>query len=140
VDVFATHLAHGDPAVNRAQATSLVAYIDQAGERPSIVAGDFNATEDVLHSAAAGWTDTYRAVHPDEQGLTCCIEDLSTRSGEALSLRIDYVFLASGSGRIAVKDSRRVLAQPARLGEGWLQASDHVGVLAILSIGQCKRL
>lgn len=140
VDVLATHLTHGDPAINRAQVASLVAYVAQAGEGPSIVAGDFNTTEDVLHGAAAGWTDTYRAVHPDERGFTCCIEDLSARSAEALSLRIDYVFLASGSERIAVKDSRRVLDQPARLDEAWLWASDHVGVLAILSIGQYKRL
>jgi endonuclease/exonuclease/phosphatase family metal-dependent hydrolase len=134
LNVFVTHLTHGDPEINRAQVASLKTCVGQAGELPSIVAGDLNATEDDLQIATAGWTDTYRAANPEDQGYTCCIEDLSTRSEENLAKRIDYVFLVSGSEPIEVEDSRRVLDHPVQLGGSWLWASDHVGVLTTLSV------
>jgi endonuclease/exonuclease/phosphatase family metal-dependent hydrolase len=134
VNVFVTHLTHGDPEVNRGQVQSLAAHVAQAGKRPAIVAGDLNAREDTLQDATAGWVDTFRVAHPDAPGATCCVDDLSARSGETLSKRIDYLFLVPGSTRIAVVESARVLDRPARVGEDWLWASDHVGVLTTLDL------
>jgi endonuclease/exonuclease/phosphatase family metal-dependent hydrolase len=48
VTLFCTHLTHGDPSVNRAQFAALKAYVNQADVGTSIVAGDLNATEDLL--------------------------------------------------------------------------------------------
>jgi endonuclease/exonuclease/phosphatase family metal-dependent hydrolase len=133
VTLFVTHLTHGDPEVNRAQFASLKEVVARAGKRPSIVAGDMNATEDVLRVAAPGWADTYRVTHPDDQGYTCCVDDLSTRSGGTLTRRIDYLFLASGTEAVSIVDSQLVLDQPAQSNGEWLWASDHVGVLTTLS-------
>ena len=137
VTLYVTHLTHGDPAVNRAQFAALMAYIDQTSAGPSIVAGDLNATESVQQTAAAGWLDSYRFAQPDDPGHTCCIEDLSARSDRTLTKRIDYLYLAAGTEEVCVVESRRILDQPARLGEGWLWASDHVGVLTTLSLRSC---
>jgi len=131
VTLYVTHLTHGDPAVNQAQFASLKAYVDQTSTETSIVAGDLNATEDILRDAAIGWTDTYRAARPDERGDTCCIEDLM-RSDRTLTKRIDYLYLASSAEEVHIVDSRLVLDQPVRSGESWLWASDHVGVLTTL--------
>jgi endonuclease/exonuclease/phosphatase family metal-dependent hydrolase len=140
VNVFVTHLTHGDPEINRAQVASLKAFVGEAGQRPSIVAGDLNATEDDLQMGAVGWTDTYRAANPDDEGYTCCIGDLSTGHEGNLAKRIDYVFLASGSEQIGIENSQRVLDQPAPLDGSWLWASDHVGVLTTLSMqGRAER-
>jgi endonuclease/exonuclease/phosphatase family metal-dependent hydrolase len=136
VNVFVTHLTHGDPEVNRAQAASLQAHVSTAGERPSIVAGDFNATQDTPQIQATGWTDAYRAAHPDDPGFTCCVDDLSGGPEKALEKRIDYILVVPGTERIEVEDSRRVLDRPARLGDRWLWASDHAGVLTTLSVRQ----
>jgi hypothetical protein len=57
-----------------------------------------------------------------------------TLSGRTLIKRIDYLYLASGTEEIRVVDSRRILDQPVRMSEGWLWASDHVGVLTTFLI------
>jgi endonuclease/exonuclease/phosphatase family metal-dependent hydrolase len=134
VTLFCTHLTHGDPAVNKNQFAALKAHVGRASEGLSLVAGDLNATEDVLRDAAASWTDTYRAARPDAPGNTCCIKDLTARSDRTLTKRIDYLFLASGAAKIHVIESRRVMDQPFKRDGGWLWASDHVGVLTTFAI------
>ncbi len=134
--VVSTHLTHGDPAVNEAQAASLIAFV-AAGDTsaPVVVAGDFNAREDspqIQALRAAGWIDTYRAAHPDDPGHTCCTGDL-TDPYQALDKRIDYIFLVPGDGSLRVADSRVILNLPASSGDGWLWASDHAGLLTTLS-------
>jgi endonuclease/exonuclease/phosphatase family metal-dependent hydrolase len=134
--VVSTHLTHGDPAVNQAQADSLIAFVDAIGSgTPAAVAGDFNARQDSPQIGAlyaAGWIDTYRAAHPDEPGLTCCIDD-PTDADQALSKRIDYIFLIPGDGSFSIDDSRVVFDQPLLGGDGPLWASDHAGLLTTLS-------
>ncbi|MFQ5343502.1 MAG: hypothetical protein ACE5F6_18330, partial [Anaerolineae bacterium] len=74
-----------------------------------------------------------RAVHPQEAGLTCCVDDLTRGPDEPLEKRIDYIFFAPATGHGGrVVDSRRVLDRPSRVGDGWLWASDHVGVLTAI--------
>jgi endonuclease/exonuclease/phosphatase family metal-dependent hydrolase len=132
--LFVAHLTHGDPAINREQFASLKAYVEQTQTGPSIVAGDLNATQDVLRNIAGGWTDTYRFANPQQQGNTCCIQDLAARSDHTLTKRIDYLYLASGQEELDIVDSRRIFDRPVQLDEGWLWASDHVGVLTTLSL------
>jgi endonuclease/exonuclease/phosphatase family metal-dependent hydrolase len=138
VDVFVTHLTNGDPEINRKQAASLMAFVAGGEGQVAVVAGDLNATEDSpqIRILDREWVDAYRAVHPDDPGLTCCVDDLVRGSGEPLEQRIDYVFLARPAGRGAkVTDARRVLNQPFRGSDGWQWASDHVGLLVTLELG-----
>jgi endonuclease/exonuclease/phosphatase family metal-dependent hydrolase len=134
VSLYCTHLTHGDPAVNQAQFAALKANVDQASAETSIVAGDLNATEDKLRDAAAGWRDSYRVARPDAQGYTCCVKDLAARSGDRLTKRIDYLYLATGAEDVHIVGSRRVFDQPFRHNEGWLWVSDHIGVMTTLSM------
>jgi endonuclease/exonuclease/phosphatase family metal-dependent hydrolase len=136
VRVFVTHLTHGDPTVNRDQAASLAAFVAASGGEPAIVAGDFNALESSPQIRGLGWIDTYRAIHPDGAGFTCCIGDLSGGPDEPLEKRIDYIFLVPGAGYAEVTGSQRVLDRPFPEVGGWLWASDHVGLLTAVSMGQ----
>ncbi len=134
--VVSTHLTHGDPAVNEAQATSLIAFVSgTTSGSPAVVAGDFNAHEDSSQIGAlyaAGWVDTFRAAHPGDPGFTCCVDDL-TGPDQALDKRIDYIFLIPGDGSFSIVDSRVVLDRALPSGDGHLWASDHAGLLTTLS-------
>lgn len=143
VRFFVAHLTHGAPEINRAQAASLMAFVAASGGEPAIVAGDFNATEDTpqVQALTRQWVDTYRAAHPNDhdhgndEGHTCCADDLSAGPAETLEKRIDYVFLVPGVERFAeVVSSQRVLDQPFRAADGWLWASDHVGLLTVVQL------
>ena len=135
LQVFVTHLTNGDRGVNQGQVASLVEFVARSGGGPAIVAGDFNATEDEPQIQALEWLDTYRAVQPQNRGLTCCVEDLTAGPGQPLEKRIDYLFLLP-AGRAEVIDSRRLLAEPGRVGSGWLWASDHIGLLSEIALDQ----
>ena len=134
--IVSTHLTHGEPAVNEAQADSLIAFVDASGSgTPAVIAGDFNARQDSPQIGAlyaAGWIDTFRAAHPGDPGLTCCVDDL-TSPDQALSRRIDYIFLIPSDGSFSIAGSRVVFDQPLPSGEGPLWASDHAGLLTTLS-------
>ena len=101
VRVFVTHLTNGRPEVNRAQASALMALVGATGQGPAVVAGDFNATEDSpqIKAITSAWVDTYRAAHPDDNGHTCCVDDLSRGPGEPLEKRIEAVY-GSDEGRV----------------------------------------
>jgi endonuclease/exonuclease/phosphatase family metal-dependent hydrolase len=135
VRVFATHLADGDREVNRGQAESLMAFVAASGSGPAVVAGDLNATPGSaqIEMLAGQWTDTRLAASPDDDGFTCCVDDLNAESAESLDERIDYLFLVPGNGARVVA-SQRVLAQPLRLEYGWQWGSDHVGLLAAIEV------
>ena len=137
VRVFVTHLANDNPEVNRAQTESLMAFVGESGEGPAIVAGDFNATEDSpqIHAITAEWVDAYRAANPADEGLTCCIDNLSSGPGEPLEERIDYVFLVPDAEYVArVVSSQRVLDEPFESAGRWQWASDHVGLLTVIRV------
>ena len=139
VRVFATHLTNGDAEINRAQAASLGAFVAAQGEGLAIVAGDFNATEDApqIQALAGQWLDAYPVVHPGDEGLTCCIGDVSQGPEQRLEERIDYVFLVPEVRRSAsVVSIQRVLDRPSHTLDGWLWASDHVGLVAAIGIGR----
>jgi len=140
VDVFVTHLTHGNPEINRQQAASLLTFVKDSGHGPAIVAGDLNATDDSaqIQSLGAEWVDAYRAANRDDQGLTCCIDDLNAEPAERLEKRIDYVFVVPPAGQsVHVCRCHLVLDGPFQVAEGWQWASDHVGLMAEIEIGDC---
>ncbi len=134
VDVFVTHLTHGEPQVNGGQATALRELVSSAGSNPALVAGDFNATEDSpqIQELAQGWVDLYRAAHPGRPGWTCCVDDPSAGAEEALEKRIDYLFWVPRGTQIPEVLARLVMDKPFPWAGGLLWPSDHVGVLADL--------
>lgn len=129
-----THLTDKAPRKNVGQAESLLKFVQALHGDLRVVAGDFNAQEDSpqIRLLDGRWRDAFRLAHPDEPGLTCCIDDLSAPV-ETLDERIDYIFLASHSGLSGrVLSASRAFDQPFRLGDGWQWASDHVGLLVEL--------
>ena len=139
VPVFVTHLTNGDPVVNRAQAEYLLDFVTTPEQGMGIITGDFNATEESaqIKAIAARAVDSYRAVHPDDPGFTCCIDDLASPEDELLEERIDYVFLLTGPQSGArVVSCQRVLDQSCQISDHWQWASDHIGLLAVISLHQ----
>jgi endonuclease/exonuclease/phosphatase family metal-dependent hydrolase len=133
--VFATHLTHDNPAANRGQAASLASFVAHSGGGPAVVAGDLNAEEEAPQIRALGWVDTYRQVHPDEPGYTCCVDSLTGGPDQVLEKRIDYLFFVPGDGQARIVSSRRVLDKPFRTADGWLWPSDHAAVLSEIELG-----
>ena len=133
--VYATHLIAGNPGLNEGQAAALQSFVAATGSGPAVVAGDFNATDDSpqIQALAAVWIDTYCATNPTDPGLTCCIDNLAAQT-DPLEERIDYLFLVP-AGRARVVSSRKVLDQPAWVGNAWQWASDHVGLLTTIELG-----
>lgn len=137
VDVFVTHLTNADPEVNLGQAQGLMAFVGATAGEAAVVAGDFNAQEvsPQIRMLAREWVDAYRRANPNDEGLTCCVDDLAAPPGEPLEKRIDYVFAVPRGGRgVQVLSARRVLDGPFELSDGWQWASDHVGLLVELQV------
>ena len=129
VMVFVTHLTDKDSIVRGSQAESLRRFVETHRVGPAVVAGDFNSQEDSpqITALASIWADTYRLIHPEEQGLTCCIDNLSDGPGETLEECIDYIFLLPGNWKLV--NSERVFDQPFAVAGGWQWASDHIGLM-----------
>jgi len=133
--IFTTHLTHDNPAANRGQAASLGAFVARSGRGPAVVAGDFNAEEGTPQIRALGWVDSFRQMHPDLAGHTCCVDDLTAGPEQTFRQRIDYVFFVAGEGEGRVVSGRRVLDKPTLTEAGWLWSSDHAGVLSEIELG-----
>ena len=133
LSLFVTHVAGSDDQINRGQIAALREFVAFRTDGPGIVAGDFNAGPDTpqIESLTKIWIDTYRAVNPQEIGLTCCIDDLHAGPSEPLEERIDYNFLLPGGG-MHVVSAQLILDQPFPFAGNWLWASDHVGILVRL--------
>jgi endonuclease/exonuclease/phosphatase family metal-dependent hydrolase len=127
-----THLTDKAPQKNLGQARSLLSFVESLPGDLKVVAGDFNAAQasPQIRLVSGAWNDTFRLLHADEAGLTCCVYDLTAGPGEPLEKRIYYVFLAgSGSKSARVVSAQRVFDQPFPVSGGWQWASDHIGLL-----------
>jgi len=136
IDFYVTHLTNGAQEVNRGQAEALRRFVEERGEHPAVIAGDFNALDTESHMVALSdtWLDAYRQVHQDEPGFTCCIDDLHARASRGLAKRIDYLFLANGeSASMGVRGARLFFTEPSIRGGRWQWPSDHLGVLVELA-------
>lgn len=132
--VYSTHLSWGG-----CQTDALAAIVGaRRGALPSVVMGDFNATEDMPAitrlTGAAGFVDVFRFLHPDAPGLT--VWQRHDTAARTVRRRVDYVFLVPGTERPGrAVASRIVLDRPAReAGGGTLWPSDHYGVLAEIEL------
>jgi len=129
VTFYVAHLTDKDSKVNAGQAQDLRGFVEAHTTGLAVMAGDFNAREDSpqIKQLSGVWTDTFRIMHPGEEGLTCCINDLKGSPGEPLEERIDYIFLVHPSGKII--DVEHVFDHPFKVGDGWQWASDHTGLM-----------
>jgi endonuclease/exonuclease/phosphatase family metal-dependent hydrolase len=129
VALFVVHLTDKDPRVGEGQAESLMRFVEGQTSGTALVAGDFNASDDTpqIKELASAWTDTYRVMHPKDEGLTCCIDDLKASPDEPMEKRIDYIFLVHQSGEII--SAEHAFYNPFRMSEGWQWASDHTGLM-----------
>jgi len=106
--------------------------------RPSILMGDFNASERMPELASmrrhAGFLDAFRTANPNEPGFTDLQRPGATTP--TVSERYDYVFVVPGARTAgSVLGSRVVLNAPRRYADGRvLWPSDHYGVLAVLDL------
>jgi endonuclease/exonuclease/phosphatase family metal-dependent hydrolase len=130
MDLYVTHLTNGAVQVNQLQAESLRAFVENSAQHTALVAGDFNAQEGSpqIDDLSQGWLDAYRSTNPHLPGFTCCIEDLGAEQAE-LSKHIDYIFIIPAGEKVGIVEARVVFDQPQRMGDGWLWASDHAGLL-----------
>jgi endonuclease/exonuclease/phosphatase family metal-dependent hydrolase len=118
--VFSVHLAL-TPGENAAQLRALHRWVyGLVGERPALVAGDFNAHESArrIKWLRRVWLDTFRHLHPHADGATHTL-------GGSLSRRLDYHFLHGHDSPWRIVESRH-LANPH---------SDHKAVLTRLACG-----
>jgi endonuclease/exonuclease/phosphatase family metal-dependent hydrolase len=129
ITFFVAHLTDKDPKVAEGQAKALQHFVGTHANGMAVIAGDFNSLEDSpqIKELAGLWIDTYRVAHPDDPGLTCCIDDLNSAPGEALEKRIDYIFVANLSGKLI--NSEHAFYQPYPINDGWQWASDHTGLM-----------
>jgi len=130
--LFVAHLTDKEPQVSRRQVESLRDFVQSYTSGLTLVAGDFNAQEDSpqIVELTENWTDAYRTLHPNDEGLTCCIDDLVAGPEEPLEKRIDYIFLVTKSGENGkIISARVVFDEPFQVGSGWQWASDHTGLL-----------
>ena len=132
IRLICTHLTNGASEINLGQVRSLAEFTDKFVEQTVIVAGDFNATENLpqIQFLQNKWTDVYRMTHPHDPGHTCCVDEIGIPV-EMLEERIDYIFIAQGyHSRFRVINSKVILDSPYQSGPGWLWASDHAGLYA----------
>jgi endonuclease/exonuclease/phosphatase family metal-dependent hydrolase len=108
------------------------------GPLPSVLMGDFNATEDspgvTALTLGGGFVDAFRAVNPTAPGLT--VWQRVDAPVATVFRRVDYVFVLPGTSVPGhVRASRVVLDSPRRLADGKvLWPSDHYGVLAEIEV------
>lgn len=133
--VAVTHLSWRaeDEGVRVAQARELTTAVKETGA-PSILAGDFNDTPEsavIATVLAAGYVDGFRALHPEDPGLTWDAANPFTaeQDPQLPDRRIDYVFVQARLER-GLDRAEVVLAQADE--EGVLP-SDHYGVLVDLA-------
>jgi endonuclease/exonuclease/phosphatase family metal-dependent hydrolase len=133
--VFVTHLASSNADINQGQTAPLQEFVAARNHGRAIVAGDFNAKPNSPQILAlpAEWIDVFNEAHPSDPGFTCCIDDLNAPPTEILEERIDYIFLVAWEpGKLV--NAQRLLTAPISQMDGWLWASDHVGLLVKLNL------
>ena len=147
--VHTTHLnyrlAHGKQREDQVQAIDAIVAA-RAGDRPSILMGDFNARPEAdeirwlrglvtLSGRRTYYQDAWDRLHPGELGWTWACANPYTERLAFLEpdRRIDYIFVTPmrRDGRATIRSCRIVLDQPAPDGT---YASDHFGLLAEIQI------
>jgi endonuclease/exonuclease/phosphatase family metal-dependent hydrolase len=127
-----THLTSDSLSVAELQAKQLQDFVEAQANVVTLAAGDFNSPENSpqILKLAQVWQDTYRAIHPNEPGYTCCIDDLQAQAEKPVNERIDYIFLAHHQGDSwKVSTAEKVFDHAFAVNNGWQWASDHEGLM-----------
>ena len=140
IDLYVTHLTNGEAAINKAQTDALLKYVEETAIHTAVISGDFNATEETpqIQTLKSQWIDSYRIVHPNDSGLTCCVDQLLNGDPASFSERIDYLFISPSDTDVIVHDAQLVLERPFPTPDGSLWASDHIGLLVTLELTDVK--
>jgi endonuclease/exonuclease/phosphatase family metal-dependent hydrolase len=139
--IFATHLTTGPDDVKSQQTASLENFVNQFPGEPALIGGDFNASpgQPQIKLLSQHWIDSYYELHPEDPGFTCCVESGLTNPDQSMTRRIDYLFIANqaegGSTAIRPLAEDIIFNQPFQVGDGWLWASDHTGLLMDFQLG-----
>jgi endonuclease/exonuclease/phosphatase family metal-dependent hydrolase len=145
--IHTTHLHYrlADGLARERQVVAIDAAVRQiGGEGVHILGGDLNAPPDAdeirflagRHTLGRRtyWQDAFRALHPDEPGVTWARRNPYTAPLAWLELdrRIDYLFVSPErrDGRGKIREARVILDEP----DGDVWASDHFGVLADVAV------
>ena len=107
------------PDINRSNVVAALTYVQHL-PGPALLLGDLNAPPDgpgIRQLAAAGWTDAWAKLQPDDPGYTF--------ESDAPSQRIDYVW-ANAAATPRLRAIERILP------EGGARLSDHLGLLVTL--------
>lgn len=145
IEVCVTHLTDrretidGVPA-RLMQARELARWIQTATDPsvPLVLGGDFNDVPDsetIQAIKAAGLTDIWETAGSGP-GYTNDKSDIDPESPDGShNQRIDYLFFRPGNGGFEFEDVRLFLDRPSQTSEeGWLWASDHMGVIATIRL------
>jgi len=142
VRIFATHLTSGSKEINRQQAGELLGVVNQFSGEPSLIGGDFNAVPDQpqIELLSQNWIDSYHQLSPGDSGFTCCLNKSLTNPDQSMQERVDYIFIANSntddtSTMVTPLAIQRVFDQPIPVGDGWLWASDHAGLMMDFQLG-----
>ena len=151
LDLYNTHL-EGTGAIFEVskdapltEMENVLAFIQATRTGPAILAGDFNAEPDdpsILALQDAGFVDALAAAGDatcavaGDPGCTSSTRPLSGNAENGTRRRIDYIWLLPGAKRaVAVERAALFLNEPVNLADGgWLWASDHIGVQALLRL------
>ncbi len=122
--IYNVHLDHeSQPSRERSVALLLERIRTRGDDDPVVVTGDFNAGEDnpaVVAMRAAGFRDTYRAVHPGDS----IVGTFHAFRGDSTGAKIDYIFAEPRAGART--------ASIVRDHVGGRYPSDHFPVTAVL--------
>ncbi|HUK20082.1 MAG TPA: endonuclease/exonuclease/phosphatase family protein [Gemmatimonadales bacterium] len=144
--VVVTHLAGQEVQdIQLAQARELLALLNDGRHRPTLLMGDFNSdaygadptrvTPTYQMVLAAGFTDTWTAVHRHAPGLTCCEQPDLLNALPTFDQRIDFIFARNNTHTDAPVRSLVVGDSQADRVLG-LWPSDHAGVVATFGTEQ----
>jgi endonuclease/exonuclease/phosphatase family metal-dependent hydrolase len=135
IGIYVTHLTNGDEIVNLKQSESLAKFVILDNIAFAIIAGDFNAKpgSTQIQAISSIWVDTFLQVEHENDGFTCCNDNLYQRHSNP-NKRIDYLFYSSSGVEPYVESSKQVFSQSFRVDDGWLWASDHLGLEVVFKV------
>jgi endonuclease/exonuclease/phosphatase family metal-dependent hydrolase len=135
IGIYVTHLTNGDEIVNLKQSESLAKFVSLDNTAFTIVAGDFNAkpSSTQIRAMSSLWVDTFLKVEPENDGFTCCNDDLYQRHSNP-DKRIDYLFYSSNEIEPYIESSKQVFSRSYPVDDGWLWASDHLGLEVVFKV------
>jgi hypothetical protein len=131
VRFISTHMDGYSAKIRLAQAKQLLAG-PMNTTLPVIFSGDLNTNDSGVSYAAfiaAGFNDSWPAIHPGVAGYTCCqtLPDVINNSNSTLSQRIDFVLTLGSS--LSAKNAFLVGDVATSRTSGGLWPSDHAGLV-----------